>query len=79
MQPSIIAYAYCLLTHIAQENIGLNLANKLTATHLDWKKNIMKVKLAAQTLSSSTADALEFFQSLKDPNFINCNFKFIVI
>lgn len=62
-----------LLACLAQENIGLNLANKLTATHMEWKKNIMKVKLAAQTLSSSVADALEFFQSSNDIAFNNCN------
>lgn len=62
-----------LLACLAQENIGLNLANKLTATHMEWKKNIMKVKLAAQTLSSSVADAFEFFQSSNDIAFNNCN------
>jgi hypothetical protein len=58
--------------YIAQENVGLNLANKLTASHVDWKKNIMKVKLAAQTLSSSVADALEFFNQFKASEFKNC-------
>jgi len=33
----------------------------------------MKVKLAAQTLSSSVADALEFFKSSNDIAFNNCN------
>ncbi|KAL4089272.1 hypothetical protein QTP88_024329 [Uroleucon formosanum] len=47
-------------------------SNKLTVTHMEWKKNIMKVKLAAQTLSSSVADALEFFQSSNDIAFNNC-------
>lgn len=59
--------------YIAQENIGLNLANKLTATHMEWKKNVMKVKLAAQTLSSSVADALEFFKNSNEHNYQNCN------
>lgn len=62
-----------LFAYLAPENIGLNLANKLIATHMEWKKNIMKVKLAAQTLSSSVADALEFFQSSNDIAFNNCN------
>jgi len=65
----LLCFAY-----IAQENIGLNLANKLTAKHMAWKKNVMKVKLAAQTLSSSVADALEFFKNSKDLNYQNCNF-----
>jgi hypothetical protein len=64
----LLAYIF-----IAQENIGLNLANKLTATHIEWQKNVMKVKLASQTLSSSVADALEFLQSLNEFDFKNCN------
>lgn len=52
-----------------QQTIGLNIANKLSNTHIDWKKNIMKVKLAEQTLSSSTADALEFFRHINEPTF----------
>jgi len=39
---------------------GLVAANKLTERHIQWHRQKMKVKLAAQTLSSSVADALEF-------------------
>ena len=42
----------------AQE--GLNLANKLSANHIEFHNHKMKVSLAAQTLSSSVADAIEF-------------------
>lgn len=42
-------------------------------SHLHWRKNVMKVKLAAQTLSSSIDDALEFFKQLNIPEFDNCN------
>lgn len=38
----------------------------------------MKVKIAAQTLSSSIADALEFFKQLKLPEFDNCNLNIII-
>jgi len=52
--------------------MGLNFANKINASHIDWQKNIMKVKLAAETLSSSTADdALEAFSCLNVPEFKN--------
>lgn len=51
-----------------QHQEGLTLANKLTRTHLEWRKAKMKVKLAAQTFSTSVADALEFLSSV-DPNF----------
>lgn len=60
----------CCFT-LAQEKIGLNFANKISASHLDWRKNIMKVKIAAETLSSSTADALEAFNHLNVPQFKN--------
>ena len=46
--------------HKLQESEGLRLANKLRAAHIDWKQQKMKVNLAAQTLSSSVADALEY-------------------
>ncbi len=46
-----------------QESEGLNLANKLSSKHLQYEKHKMNVKLAAQTLSSSVADAIEFLDS----------------
>ena len=42
-----------------QESEGLNFANKLSSKHLQYEKHKMNVKLAAQTLSSSVADAIE--------------------
>jgi len=52
--------------------MGLNFANKISASHVDWWKNIMKVRLAAETLSSSTADALEALNCLNVSEFKNC-------
>jgi len=49
------------ILYTVQENIGLTLVNKLTTTHFNLKRNVMKVKIVAQTFSSSVADALEFF------------------
>ena len=48
-----------------QDEEGLHLANKLTTSHLQWWKQKMKVKLAAQTLSTSVADALEYLSNAK--------------
>lgn len=31
-------------------------------SHINWQNNKMKVKFAAQTLSASTGDALEFLK-----------------
>ena len=59
--------------HKLQESEGLHLANKLRAAHIDWKPQKMKVNLAAQTLSSSVADALEYCEGkLKLPQFHGC-------
>ena len=51
---------------------NLFLANKLSARHIDFTKNKMSVKLAAETLSTWVADAMEYlredqkkYQSLK--------------
>ena len=52
---------------------GLRLANKLRSAHINWKQQKMKVNLAAQALSSSVANALEFCEGkLKLPQFQVC-------
>jgi hypothetical protein len=43
-----------------QQQEGLNLANKLSMNHFKYDKHKMNVRLAAQTLSSSVANAIEF-------------------
>lgn len=49
----------------------LKFANKLSMAHVYWTNNKMKVKYAVQTLSSSTADTLEYLSSINYPNFAN--------
>ena len=52
---------------------GFNIANKLNSDHLNWQRQKMKKKLAAQTFSSSTAAALQFLQQkIKHEKFISC-------
>ena len=46
-----------------QEVERLNLGNKLSSNHLKFQKHKMNVRLAAQTLSSSVANAIEFLNS----------------
>lgn len=46
-----------------QENEGLHLANKLKKAHINYKKQIMKVRLATQIFSRSVADSLSFCRS----------------
>lgn len=55
-----------------QENQGLTLGNKLSSQHIQFQKHKMNVQLAAQTLSSSVANAIEFLdKSFKLPAFCN--------
>ena len=47
-----------------QEKEGLSAANKLSRRHIDFSRQKMKVKLAAQLFSSSTAKALQLGRDL---------------
>ena len=65
-----------------QESEGLHLANKLKLKHIRWQQQKMKVNLAAQALSSSVADAIQYSSSqLNLPQFIGIvnNTVFIVL
>ena len=56
-----------------QETEGLRLGNKLKSAHIQWKRQKMKVNLAAQIFSSSVADALQYCnEGLKLPQFAGC-------
>jgi len=66
----VISWKYIENLYELQKQEGLRLANKLSRKHIEWKTNIMKVNTAAQTLSSSVADAIEFCrEELKLPEF----------
>jgi len=56
-----------------QEKEGLRLGNRLKSEHINWKSNIMKVRLAAQVISSSVADSLKFCKSQNLEGFKNCD------
>lgn len=59
------------LAHL-QDREGIRAGNCLTLNHIRYFKNKMKVYLAAQTLSSSVADAIEFCnKQLQLPEFQN--------
>lgn len=45
-----------------QSETGLKFANKLGRVHVEWCRQKMKTKFAAQTLSLSVADALEYLE-----------------
>ena len=45
-----------------QEDLGFSFANKLKKKHILWSKHKMNVSLAAQTLSGSVAQAIDFLR-----------------
>jgi len=55
-----IKWNYFEQLYEVQTNLTLKLANKINKNHIMWHQNKMKVKLAAQILSNSTANALLF-------------------
>lgn len=55
-----IDWQYIVNLVYLQEQEGLRAATKLSRRHLEWKREKMNVKLAAQTLSTSVANALDF-------------------
>ena len=51
--------------HKVQTMDNLVIANKLKMKHIQFHQHNMNVKLAVQTLSSSVADAIDFFEKKK--------------
>ncbi|KAH6933490.1 hypothetical protein HPB50_015577 [Hyalomma asiaticum] len=56
-----------------QEKEGLKAADKLSRAHIEYYRQIVKVKLAAQTFSASVSKALEFASQLDLPGFEGCD------
>jgi len=54
-----VKWSYIKSLHELQQETGLRAGNKLRQDHIDWHKQKMKVSLAAQTLSTSVADAID--------------------
>lgn len=68
-----ILWQYVVELHNLQQSEGLRLGNKLKLAHIKWRQQKMKVNLAAQALSSSVADAMEYCSSvLKLKQFQGC-------
>lgn len=53
-----IEWEYLEKLNRLQDDEGLHLGNKLKRRHLQWVREKMKVKIAAQTLSKSVSDAI---------------------
>ena len=58
-----------LAEHDVQVVEGLKFGNKLSSMHVRYQRHKMNVRLAAQTLSSSVADAIEFLRNSGHPFF----------
>ena len=59
--------------HELQESEGVHMANKLRSAHINRHQQKMKVNLAAQSLSSSVADALDYYSDqLRIDTFSHC-------
>lgn len=58
-----IEWRYIEMLYKIQNELNWNFGNKLTKTHMQWNKKKMNVKLAAQTMSASVADSLEFLKN----------------
>ena len=53
-------WQYIEALNSVQEDLGFSLANRLRKQHILWTKHKMNVRIAAQTLSSSVASAIDF-------------------
>ena len=68
----LVEWDYILQLHKLQEEEGLRAGNKLKRQHVEWFRNKMNVSVAAQTLSTSVADSLDFLrEDLKMESFKN--------
>lgn len=66
----LITFKYIVDLHNFQQNEGFLAGNKIRQRHIQFYKEKMKVSLAAQTLSASVADALDFLNhDLQIPTF----------
>lgn len=69
-----IKWKYLVNLHELQEKEGVHMANKLRSAHINRHQHKMKVNLAAQSLSSSVADAIDYCSDhLKMNAFSHCH------
>lgn len=47
-----------------QKDLTLKFANKLSMAHVNWHNNKIRVQYAAQKLSSSTDDSLQYLKNI---------------
>lgn len=59
-----VRWSYIVRLQALQSSEGLTAGNKLTNAHINWERQKMKVKLAVQTLSASTAKGIRLGREL---------------
>ena len=64
-----ISWGFIKSLNTLQEKESLHLGNRLKKSHIQWRKQKMKINLAAQTLSASVAGALEYSTVIALPQF----------
>ena len=64
-----IDWRFIVKLHELQVDEGFRFGNKLSKKHIAFQRHKMNVSIAAQTLSSSVADALEFLMLANHPYF----------
>lgn len=67
-----IEWKYIKLLHEVQNEQALHLGNKLTKDHVQYWRQKMKVKLAAQVFSNSVADSLKYLLKNNVKGFEDC-------
>ena len=67
----LIEWRFIEELHDEQVREGIKFRNKLSSQHIHYHRQKMKVRLAAQTLSSSVADAIDFLRLTGLPQFQN--------
>ena len=66
-----VKWDHIKILHAFQEDEGLKIGNKLAKGHIELQRQKMNVKVAAQTLSSSVADAIEYLMTSGHPKFVD--------
>ena len=64
-----VKWDHIKILHSFQEDEGLKIGNKLSKGHIEFQRQKMNVKVAAQTFSSSVADAIEYLMTSGHPKF----------
>lgn len=73
-QENEISFAFIKNLVELQTSMGINLGNKLTKTHAEFENVKMKVRIAVQTISKSSAASIEFLDTIMShEDFFNSN------